>query len=171
MRGRSRLIIDGIPVTSHERVLLDMATILGTQSLRSLLEAAQRNGSFGYDRILSAIERSNGHRGSGRLRAALALLGDSAPATRSELEILFLELVRAAGRPEPSVNVIATGDVVDFHWPEFNLIVEVDSWKYHRLRRPFEDDRRRGKPKPAGARDGAALHGQAAARGAGAGGC
>jgi hypothetical protein len=78
------------------------------------------------------------------LRAALASLGDSAPATRSGLEILFLELIRAAGLPEPSVNVIAAGDVVDFYWPQFNLVVEVDSWEYHRLRRPFEEDRRRG---------------------------
>jgi Transcriptional regulator, AbiEi antitoxin/Protein of unknown function (DUF559) len=144
MRGRPRVIVDGIPVTSVERVFLDMATMLGPQPLRSLLEAAQRKGSFEYDRVLYAIERSNGHRGIGALRAALALLGDSAPATRSRLEILFLELVRAAGLPEPSVNVIAVGDVVDFRWPQFNLVVEVDSWEYHRLRRPFEEDKRRG---------------------------
>jgi len=144
MRGRPRVIVDGIPVTSVERVFLDMATLLGPQPLRSLLEAAQRKGSFEYDRALYAIERSNGHRGIGALRAALALLGDSAPATRSTLEILFLELIRAAGLPEPSVNVIVTGDVVDFHWPQFNLIVEVDSWEYHRLRGPFEEDKRRG---------------------------
>jgi len=144
MRGRPRVIVDGIPVTSIERVFLDMATVLGRQPLRSLLEAAQRNGSFEFDRVLDAIERSNGHRGIGPLRAGLALLGDSAPATRSGIEILFLELIRAAGLPEPSVNVIAVGDVVDFHWPQFNLIVEVDSWRYHRLRRPFEEDKRRG---------------------------
>jgi hypothetical protein len=144
MRGRARVIIDGIPVTSVERVFLDMGTVLGPQPLRSLLEAAQRKGSFEYDRVLYAIERSNGHRGVGPLRAALALLGDSAPATRSDLEILFLELVRAAGLPEPSVNVVAIGDVVDFRWPEYNLVVEVDSWEYHRLRRPFEEDKRRG---------------------------
>jgi hypothetical protein len=77
-------------------------------------------------------------------RAALALLGDSAPAARSDLEILFLELIRAAGLPEPSVNVVVIGDVVDFCWPEYNLVVEVDSWEYHRLRRPFEEDKRRG---------------------------
>jgi hypothetical protein len=144
MRGRPRIIVEGIPVTSVERVFLDMATMLGPQPLRSLLEAAQRKGAFEYDRVAAAIERSTGHRGIGALRAALALLGDSAPATRSRLEILFLELIRAAGLPEPSVNVIAVGDVVDFHWPQFNLVVEVDSWEYHRLRRPFEEDRRRG---------------------------
>ncbi len=144
MRGRPRVIVDGIPVTSVERVFLDMATMLGPQPLRSLLEAAQRKGAFEYDRVLLAIDRNNGHRGIAALRAALALLGDSAPATRSRLEILFLELIRAAGLPEPSVNVIAVGDVVDFHWPQYNLVVEVDSWEYHRLRRPFEEDKRRG---------------------------
>ena len=34
--------------------------------------------------------------------------------------------------------------MVDFHWPQFNLVVELDSWEYHRLRRPFEEDKRRG---------------------------
>jgi Transcriptional regulator, AbiEi antitoxin/Protein of unknown function (DUF559) len=144
MRGRARVIVDGIPVTSVERVFLDMATVLGPQPLRSLLEAAQRRGSFDYARVLRAIDRSNGHGGIGPLRAALALLGDSAPATRSDLEILFLELIRAAGLPEPSVNVVVIGDVVDFSWPDYNLVVEVDSWEYHRLRRPFEEDKRRG---------------------------
>jgi very-short-patch-repair endonuclease len=144
IRGRTRVIVDGIPVTSVERVFLDMATVLGPQPLRSLLEEAQRTGTFDFDRVLRAIDRLNGHRGIGPLRAALALLGDSAPATRSRLEILFLELVRAAGLAEPSVNVIVVGDVVDFHWPQFNLVVEVDSWEYHRLRRPFEEDKRRG---------------------------
>jgi very-short-patch-repair endonuclease len=144
MRGRSRMIVDGIPVTSVERAFLDMATLLGPQPLRSLLEAAQRKGSFHYDRVLAVIERSNGHRGIGSLRMALALLGDQAPATRSDLEILFLELIRAAGLPEPSVNVIVSGNVVDFCWPEYNLVVEVDSLEYHRLRRPFEEDKRRG---------------------------
>jgi hypothetical protein len=144
MRGRPRVIVDGIPVTSIGRVYLDMATLLGPQPLRSLLEAAQRKDWFDYDRARYAIERSNGHRGVGPLQAALAALGDSAPATRSWLEILFLELVRAAGLPEPSVNVIAVGDVVDFRSRQCNLVVEVDSWEYHRLRRPFEEDRRRG---------------------------
>jgi hypothetical protein len=144
MHGRPRVIVDGIPVTSVERVFLDMATMLEPQPLRSLLEAAQRNGSFAYDRVLDATERSNGHRGVGPLRTALASLGDSAPATRSGLEILFLEVIRPADLPEPSVNVIAAGDVVDFYWPQFNLVVEVDSWEYHRLRGPFEEDKRRG---------------------------
>ena len=144
MRGRPRLMIDGIPVTSVERVFLDLAGVLRAPALRSLLEAAQRKGSFDDRRVENAIAASNGHQGIAALRAALALLGDGPPAIRSELEILFLELIRAAGLPEPSVNVVVVGHVVDFSWPEYNLVVEVDSWRYHRLRGPFEEDRRRG---------------------------
>jgi very-short-patch-repair endonuclease len=40
--------------------------------------------------------------------------------------------------------VVVIGNVVDFCWPEHNLVVEVDSWEYQRLRRPFEEDKRRG---------------------------
>jgi predicted transcriptional regulator of viral defense system len=74
MRGRSRTIIDEIAVSSVERVFLDMATVLGPQPLRSLLEAAQRKGSFDYDRVGRAIDRSQGHQGDRSVAR-----GDGAP--------------------------------------------------------------------------------------------
>ena len=42
LRKPDRTVIDGIPVTSLNRTLLDMATLEHHQRLRSLLEAVQR---------------------------------------------------------------------------------------------------------------------------------
>ena len=66
-----------------------------------------------------------------------------APWTRSELERAILALIRDAGLPEPQVNVIVCGHLVDFWWPRERLVVEVDGYLWHKSRRSFEEDRRR----------------------------
>ena len=123
--------------------IIDCAPGLSQQRLRSLLEEIVRQNRFDRRRFDELLAASNGHRGVGRLRTALADLGDLAPFVASGLEIRFLELIRAAGLPEPGVNVVVAGERVDFHWATAGLVVEIDSWRYHRSRRSFEDDRRR----------------------------
>ena len=144
LRGRHHLRVDGIPVTSVERTLLDLAAVLPAQRLRTLAETAQRNGRYDHARVLATIATANGHRGTGALQAVIAQLHDEAPATRSDLERLALELIRAAGLPEPSVNASVEGETVDLSWPQYHLVVEIDSYRYHRERRAFDADRRRG---------------------------
>jgi very-short-patch-repair endonuclease len=41
------------------------------------------------------------------------------------------------------VNGIVEGHEVDAHWPGRALVVELDSFEYHRTRASFEADRRR----------------------------
>jgi very-short-patch-repair endonuclease len=135
--------IDGIPVTGLERTVLDLAAVVSDQRLRGLLEELERRGRFDVRRLETEMRGGIGHHGIGRLRLALRPVSSTPPATRSSLERDFLTLVRAAGLPEPSVNVVVVGELVDFHWPQQRVIVEVDSWLYHHSRRSFEDDRRR----------------------------
>jgi very-short-patch-repair endonuclease len=52
--------------------------------------------------------------------------------TRSELELIFLELIRRHGLPEPEINVRVERFLVDFLWREQRLVVEVDGERYHR---------------------------------------
>jgi very-short-patch-repair endonuclease len=138
-----RAEIDGIPVTSLARTLLDLAVILSHQRMRTTLEGVERREILNFARLDALLARSNGHRGVGRLRAALHELHGGAPWTQSELEIRFLELIRAAGLPEPRVNVFVLGELVDFYWPEHKLVVETDGWRFHRSRRSFEENRLR----------------------------
>ena len=47
------------------------------------------------------------------------------------------------GLERPLVNAWVEGLEVDFYWPAMRLIVEADSYRYHRSRRAFERDRER----------------------------
>ncbi len=138
-----RTVVDGIPVTSLARTLLDYADVARHQRLRLALEAADRLELLDIRVIDELLARSGGHHGQAPLKAALAELSGSAPWTRSELERRFLALVRNACLPEPHANSIVAGLLVDFHWPRHRLVVEVDSYQYHRSRQAFETDRER----------------------------
>ncbi|MHB1833621.1 MAG: DUF559 domain-containing protein, partial [Solirubrobacteraceae bacterium] len=137
------VVIDQIPVTSIERTVLDEAARLAAPRMLALLEQAQRLGKLDAGRLDTAMAESHGHRGIPRLRAALAEVRDDAPWLQSGNERLFLDLVRAAGIPEPSANVLVEGLLVDFLWPQERLVVEIDSYRYHQSRRAFEADRER----------------------------
>jgi hypothetical protein len=63
--------------------------------------------------------------------------------TRSDLELLFLGLCDRHALPRPLVNRRVHGHRVDFWWPEQRLVVETDSWEYHRGSVAFEDDHER----------------------------
>jgi hypothetical protein len=63
--------------------------------------------------------------------------------TRSDLELLFLGVCDDHGLPRPLVNERVHGRLVDFYWPEERLVVETDSWDYHRGSVAFEDDHER----------------------------
>jgi very-short-patch-repair endonuclease len=138
-----RTVIDGIPVTSLARTLLDYAEVARPQELRHALEAAERRELFDLRAIRELLARCKGRRGGKALKAAIAELTGPAPWTRSELERRFLELIRQHELPEPHANVLVEGHLVDFHWPRQRLVVEVDGFEFHRSRRAFENDRAR----------------------------
>jgi len=63
--------------------------------------------------------------------------------TRSDLETLFLELFALHRIPPPEVNVKLGRWEVDFLWRSHKLVVEADTWTYHRGSVAFEDDHAR----------------------------
>jgi len=90
----------------------------------------------------AVIARNRGRKGIKPLTALMAGYR-GAPDTRSRNERRFLALVRAAGLPEPSMNVVVEGIVVDFLWPEHKLVLEVDSYLYHHTPKDRAEDRRK----------------------------
>lgn len=64
-------------------------------------------------------------------------------APHTELERVFLALCRRHRLPEPEVNVPVGHHLPDFVWREASLVIETDSWRFHRGRANFEHDRRR----------------------------
>jgi len=132
-----------IPVTSAARTILDMAAILHRAHLEAMLDRMEIRELTDYP-ALAAIARAHpGHHGAGRLAAALEghLAGEQL--TRSDLEVLFRQVCHDHGLPQPRVNQLIAGKEVDFLFAEQRLVVETDSWRYHRTRRAFEDDRAR----------------------------
>jgi very-short-patch-repair endonuclease len=138
----ARAIRDGIPVTSVERTLIDLAAGLEPRELARALEEADRLHLLRL-RVLNALLRgSNGRRGGAKLRELLAGY-QLPPDSRSELERRFLELVEQARLPRPATNVSIAGFEVDAVWIKEKLVVELDGFAYHGTRQAFERDRER----------------------------
>lgn len=138
-----RARVDGIPVTAVPRTLLDYADLARQQWLRVAVEAAIRRDLLDGRALDALLDRSAGRRGAAALRRAVDAVAGAPALTQSELENRFLALIRAAGLPEPQVNVMVDGYMVDCFWPEANLVVELDGWQFHRTRRQFVADRRK----------------------------
>jgi predicted transcriptional regulator of viral defense system len=132
----------GIRVTTPARTLLDLASSLPRRALERALDEAEIRDL--YDRrALEAVALSHaGERGAAALQRALDLDGEPA-LTKSELEELVLAICDDHGLERPAVNMEIAGLEVDFVFADRRLVVEADSWTYHRTRRAFERDRER----------------------------
>lgn len=136
-------MIDGIPVTSLERTLLDYAGVAGEQSTRLAVEAAQRQERLDAEPLQAVLARGRGRSGARLLRQVVGCIADEPPWSQSEPERRLLAGTRRRGLPEPSLNVIVEGELVDFHWRGEGLVVEVDGDFWHKTRAARERDRRR----------------------------
>jgi very-short-patch-repair endonuclease len=68
------------------------------------------------------------------------LEGSEGTRSRSDLEEDFLALLRSHCLRCPETNVKLGRWEVDFLWRDRNLVVELDSWTYHRGSVAFQDD-------------------------------
>jgi hypothetical protein len=133
-------VADGIPVTSVERTLLDIASRLDERQLERAVVAAMRAGRVRWSELTRLTQRTPRRAGTPRLRRVAARVDPRAAATRSPTEIDFLSLCRRAGLSPPEVNVLVEGHLVDFLWPRERVVVETDSFEFHADRPSFERD-------------------------------
>jgi hypothetical protein len=143
IHAEDRAVRDGIPVTSVARTALDCAQVMTPRELVRLLEQAERLGLFDLVAIERVLARNPRRRGAGRLRAALAEVNGDPPRVNSPWERDLLDFCVDHGIPKPELNVIVEGYEVDALWRKKRLIVELDSWTFHRSRRAFVEDRRK----------------------------
>ena len=106
------------------------------------LDNGSRLGLLDLIAIDSLIDRSRGFRGVARLREAI-IVHRSPAFTRSGLERRFLDLVRTAGLPPPSMNLFIEGYELDAYWEAERFAVELDTYDYHGSPTAFEEDRLR----------------------------
>lgn len=134
---------DGIPVTSAPRTLLDLAARSRPARLGRCLERAEEQGLLDLPPIEGLLDRAGGHQGRKSLRRALGIYRPEPAFTRSGVEDHFLELVRDADLPPPSMNYNFAGFELDAFWEEERFAVELDVYETHGSRAAFERDRLR----------------------------
>jgi hypothetical protein len=127
--------IDGIPITTVPRILLDLAPSTPPEQLTRACHEAWVHHGVGLAWIEACVGRNPGKKGAAKLRRALGT-----DVVLSELERGFLELLDAHDLPRPRTNIDVRGDKVDCHWPRHDLTVELLSFRFHATRRAFEQD-------------------------------
>lgn len=138
-----RAEIDGIPVTSVARTLLDIAQVVPRRRLVYALEQAEKQWVLDMSEIEASMRRGHGHRGLKPLRQAIRNMDPEAQYAHQGLERLFIAFCEDYELQKPAMNAVVEGFTVDALWAEQKLIVELDSWSHHKQRRAFEEDRRR----------------------------
>lgn len=108
-----RALVEGVPVTALPRTLLDNAASASPGQLARMVERSEELGLFDLGPLDSLFARAAGHPGCGRLRGAIEGYRPVS-FTRSRLEARFLELVLAAGLPQPHANFVVVGFELDF---------------------------------------------------------
>jgi very-short-patch-repair endonuclease len=131
----------GIPVTRPARTLIDIAGRLPARKLEAVVNRADKLALVDPEQLLKEVARRGPFPGATKLRALL----DHATFRRtdSELERMFLRLVRKARLPVPETQVRLNGHTVDFYWPGHCLVVETDGLRYHRTATSQARDARR----------------------------
>jgi very-short-patch-repair endonuclease len=137
----------GIPVTSIERTIVDLASVVQPAVLELALESALRRGLTTEDRIRRQIARSAR---TGKGKAVLKdLLGARARATDSALETLVWRALLEGGLspPERQYTVVGRGGEflarVDLAYVDAQVAIEADGYDFHSKPDDWRRDRRR----------------------------
>jgi hypothetical protein len=143
--------IAGIPTTTIERAVVDLASVFSRARLDHLLDdltITRRLTSIGrIGRVLRQVDRRGRDR-IGRLPELLAARNPGEPAPRSRLERRVDELVSRTQLPRPLKEHPLPSDqeyrgLVDRCWPEAHLILEIDGRSWHARESAMAADRAR----------------------------
>jgi very-short-patch-repair endonuclease len=119
--------VRGIPVTTAERTLLDLAGVLPEARLRRAVRQARFHKLITVGSLVAVLQGPGPVRGRKKLARILA---KSAAPTQSELEDVVLDLILRGGFAHPLVNeplfIAGRRIVPDFLWPEQRLVIEAD---------------------------------------------
>lgn len=133
-------VVRGIPATCVARTIVDLAAELTPAQLARTVHQAMVVHRVEPDDVEAILSRRHNWPGC---RALRAVLWGETPVTLSRLESRFLQRLKEGGLPRPDCNHPAGGRFVDCRWPDHRLTVELDSYRYHRTRHAWEQDRKR----------------------------
>ncbi|MEX1184873.1 MAG: DUF559 domain-containing protein [Gemmatimonadota bacterium] len=142
LRADEVTLLDGLPITTPARTLLDLAETETARVVEQAYAKALRMRLVTPEVMQDMVERHPNHRGVTLWRQLLAASGGPA-FTRSEAEEKLLDITRSAGLPPPELNAHVLGHEVDFLWRDARVVAEVDGYAFHGSARSFAADRRR----------------------------
>jgi len=136
-------VVDGIPVTSVARTLLDLSAVVRPNDLELAIDRAERSGLLDLTAVVEVLDRANGRKGATALRRAVAAYEPSTQ--KSELERAFKRLLGTAPDiTSPAFNALVNGETrtieVDAYWDHQRLAVQLDGFAFHHTRRDRERD-------------------------------
>ena len=143
--------VEGIPVTTPARTIVDLGAVAGRRTVGMAFDAALRLRLTTLGEVEDVINRvaRRGRVGVGHARAVVEERRAWHSETESVLEDQFRQIISDAGLPlpEPQVRVSdTTGRAVarvDFAYPDQRLAIELDGFRYHSDREAFMNDRAR----------------------------
>jgi very-short-patch-repair endonuclease len=137
----------GIPVTTPERTVLDLAvTTRKERTFRRLVHEAEVQELVTPESLMAEIARSPNHPGAERLLAEIA---DGPTPTRSGSEDDVLQLLRRLDVPPFKTNAHVAGTpswvTADFLFEEQRVVIEFDGDRWHstKFRREFDAHKRK----------------------------
>lgn len=130
--------LDGLPITSESRTVVDLSVVCGVARLRLIAEQAvleRRCTVADLGSVLDRIRR-RGKPGVRRMERVLDDIGPGVDLPRSELERLADRVVELAGLPvprheHPLPNERGRSGFVDRSWAEAMWILEADGRRWH----------------------------------------
>ena len=139
-------VVDGIPVTTVTRTLIDLAAVVSVDIVEEALDDALRRGLTSVRRLRRRLDELNprGRTGTGALRVLLDARATGAT-PESVLETRLLRHLRRARLPLPVCQFPIRHDgrivaVVDFAYPDKRVAIEVDGYRWHSGRGRWQSD-------------------------------
>jgi hypothetical protein len=133
--------VNGLAVSTVPRLLVELAATETEKELTRLITVAVRKRAFSHDSLERALSLHAKHPGISKLKAAYAAYRPR-PNRKSDLEIAFDELLEQHPEiPEPLRNVYFDIWELDYYWPEYNVVLELDGRPYHVAVQDIERDR------------------------------
>jgi hypothetical protein len=129
-----------LPVTSPARALLDTAPLMQQKALARRVNDARRAEILTLAELADVVERFPRHPGARRIAPLLEIRGGP---TRSEWEDEFPAFCKHYDLPDPVLSTFVAGYEADALFPDEKIVIELDSWEFHRDKDAFEADRDR----------------------------
>lgn len=124
-----------VPVLTVPALLIDLAPRATENQLVDLCHQADVLFGVTPDRVEAVLANLPRTPGTARLRE---VLHGGIPITLSELERRFLALLERRGLPRPTTNKRVGRYRIDCRWAGHRVTIELDSYRFHRSRKAWE---------------------------------